>query len=153
MPHGAIKSVGIVVAFFRCIFFMICMFISLQPNGKAHLRRSRQVQRLVICFHYNSSLEISKNRSKKFLSLKRTLSLFFVRSPVFEKRDTGGKTLVIAVPVLETLPSRNAFFTTVSLSGRRMEATASVKNRDRCPNSYFRNRTHSRSDLNGLVRF
>ena len=54
--------------------------------------------------------EISKNLSKKLVSLFNTLSLFWVRSPVGEKRDTGGNTFEIAVPVVATVPSLNAFF-------------------------------------------
>jgi len=61
--------------------------------------------------YYNFPLEISKNRSKNLTSFVRTLSRFFVRSPVGEKRDTGGKTLARAVPVVATLPLRNAFRT------------------------------------------
>jgi hypothetical protein len=53
--------------------------------------------------------EISKNLSKKFVNLVNTLSRFLVRSPLGEKRDTGGNTFVIAVPVVATLPSRKHF--------------------------------------------
>jgi len=59
------------------------------------------------------SPEISKNRSKKPVSLAKILSRFFVRSPVGDKRDTGGKTLPMVVPVVVTPPSRKAFFTNV----------------------------------------
>ena len=58
-------------------------------------------------------MDILKNRSKNLVSLSKTLSRFLVRSPVGEKRETGGKTLVMAVPVIATLPSRKALFTKV----------------------------------------
>jgi len=60
---------------------------------------------------YNFPPEISKNRSKKLISLSNTLSRFLLRSPLGEKRDTGGRTLAIAVPVVATLPLRNALRT------------------------------------------
>jgi hypothetical protein len=50
-----------------------------------------------------------KNLSKNLVNLSITLSRFFDRSPVGEKRDTGGKIFVIAVPVVTTLPLRNSF--------------------------------------------
>ena len=63
---------------------------------------------------YNFPPEISKNLSKKLVNLLITLSRFLVRAPLGSKRDTAGKTLVIAVPVVATLPSRKEFFTNVT---------------------------------------
>jgi len=47
----------------------------------------------------NCPPDISQNLLKNALSLSSTVSRFMVRSPVGEKRETGGNTLAIAVPV------------------------------------------------------
>ena len=47
------------------------------------------------------------------MSLLRTLSRFWVRSPVVENRDTRGNAFEIAVPVVAILPSLKAFFINV----------------------------------------
>lgn len=113
LPTGTIDFEVVmikVVAFCDYLFcFMICMFsaITKKLSCAAFWRR---LERLVICFRYNAPVDISKNRSKNLVSLDRTLSRFLVRSPVGEKRETGGKTLVMAVPVIATLPSRKALF-------------------------------------------
>ena len=53
--------------------------------------------------------KVLKNLSKNLVNLSRTLSRFLVRSPVGEKRDTGGNIFVIAVPVVAKFPLRKAF--------------------------------------------
>ena len=51
---------------------------------------------------------ISQNRLKNAVSFSITVSRFFVLSSVGVKRDIGGSTLVIAVPVIWINPSRKA---------------------------------------------
>ena len=60
-------------------------------------------------FYFSSLLEISKNRSKKFMSFSSTFSRFCERSPFGENRETGGNIFAIPVPWVATEPSRNAF--------------------------------------------
>jgi len=45
------------------------------------------------------------NMSKNLVNFSIMVSLFLVLSPVLENLDTGGKTLVIAVPVIGIFPS------------------------------------------------
>lgn len=86
-----------------------CKFTA--SGGVRALRKPHPVQRMVLNFYYHTPLEMSKKRSKNFKSLARTVSRFFVRSPDGEKRDTGGNTLARSVPVVATLPLRNALRT------------------------------------------
>ena len=72
-----------------------------EPIGGAHTQ-PEQMFKII-------KAEILKNLSKKRVNFSITFSRFLVRSPVGEKRDTGGRIFVIAVPVVVTLPLRNAF--------------------------------------------
>ena len=66
-----------------------------------------------------------KNRSKKALSLVSTRCFFSPCPPSAENRETGGSTLVIAVPVVWIAPSRKA----ASNEGMRLVSDASSRPR------------------------
>ena len=50
----------------------------------------------------------SKNRSKNAVSLSITVCFLAPRFEPFANRETGGRIVVMAVPVARTRPSRNA---------------------------------------------
>jgi len=63
------------------------------------------VHKFFVFYLGNPPPEIAKNPSKKMANLSRILPYFLVRPPVGENQYAGGSTLIVAAPVIATVPS------------------------------------------------